>query len=115
MWPGQQTKRNTTLNDTGRVKYLQGYIGALLNAVRNGSNAKGYFTWSFLDVLELLDGYGSCFGLYYVDLDDPDLKRYPKLSAHWYSGFLKGENVSSDGAIGIEKNKTPVSSARSIQ
>ncbi|KAL6339797.1 hypothetical protein AAG906_034883 [Vitis piasezkii] len=112
---GQQTKRNTTLNDTGRVKYLQGYIGALLNAVRNGSNAKGYFTWSFLDVLELLDGYGSCFGLYYVDLDDPDLKRYPKLSAHWYSGFLKGENVSSDGAIGIEKNKTPVSSARSIQ
>ena len=34
MWPGQQTKRNTTLNDTGRVKYLQGYIGALLNAVR---------------------------------------------------------------------------------
>ena len=82
---------------------------------RNGSNAKGYFTWSFLDVLELLDGYGSSFGLYYVDLDDPDLKRYPKLSAHWYSGFLKGENVSSDGAIGIEKNKTPVSSARSIQ
>ncbi|RVW54524.1 Beta-glucosidase 11 [Vitis vinifera] len=79
---GQRTQRNTSLNDTGRVKYLQGYIGALLNAVRNGSNAKGYFIWSFLDVLELLDGYESSYGLYYVDLDDPDLKRYPKLSAH---------------------------------
>ncbi|RVX20603.1 Beta-glucosidase 11 [Vitis vinifera] len=33
--PGQRTQRNTSLNDTGRVKYLQGYIGALLNAVTN--------------------------------------------------------------------------------
>ncbi|WJZ90345.1 hypothetical protein VitviT2T_009494 [Vitis vinifera] len=49
MWPGQQTKRNTTLNDTGRVKYLQGYIGALLNAVRNGSNAKGSLEFSRYD------------------------------------------------------------------
>ncbi|KAL6339882.1 hypothetical protein AAG906_034971 [Vitis piasezkii] len=111
---GQRTQRNTSLNDTGRVKYLQGYIGALLNAVRNGSNAKGYFIWSFLDVLELLDGYESSYGLYYVDLDDPDLKRYPKLSAHWYSVFLKGSNISSVGAVGIEKNKTPFSNVQSI-
>ncbi|KAI7992325.1 putative beta-glucosidase 23 [Camellia lanceoleosa] len=98
---GQQTRRNSTLHDSARVKYLHGFIGSLLDAVRNGSNARGYFTWSFLDVYELLDGYGSCFGLYYVDLDDKDLKRYPKLSAHWYSNFLKGrssievENISA--------------------
>ncbi|GMQ00092.1 hypothetical protein CsSME_00047318 [Camellia sinensis var. sinensis] len=98
---GQQTQRNSTLHDSARVKYLHGFIGSLLDAVRNGSNARGYFTWSFLDVYELLGGYGSCFGLYYVDLDDKDLKRYPKLSAHWYSNFLKGrssievENISA--------------------
>ncbi|KAL7226808.1 hypothetical protein ACSBR1_021809 [Camellia fascicularis] len=92
---------NSTLHDSARVKYLHGFIGSLLNAVRNGSNARVYFTWSFLDVYELLGGYGSCFGLYYVDLDDKDLKRYPKLSAHWYSNFLKGrssievENISA--------------------
>ncbi|KAL7259667.1 hypothetical protein ACSBR1_005536 [Camellia fascicularis] len=97
----QQTRRNSTLHDSARVKYLHGFIGSLLDAVRNGSNARGYFTWSFLDVYELLGGYGSCFGLYYVDLDDKDLKRYPKLSAHWYSNFLKGrssieaENISA--------------------
>ncbi|KAF5937366.1 hypothetical protein HYC85_024872 [Camellia sinensis] len=83
----QQTQRNSTLHDSARVKYLHGFIGSLLDAVRNGSNARGYFTWSFLDVYELLGGYRSCFGLYYVDLDDKDLKRYPKLSAHWYSNF----------------------------
>ncbi|KAJ9696511.1 hypothetical protein PVL29_008634 [Vitis rotundifolia] len=108
---GQRTQRNSTLNDTGRVKYLQGYIGGLLAAVRNGSNVKGYFIWSFLDVLELLDGYESSYGLYYVDLDDPDLKRYPKLSAHWYAGFLKGRNITPDGPIEIQMNKTPLSDA----
>jgi beta-glucosidase len=52
----------------------------------------------------MLDGYKSGFGLYYVDLDDPDLKRQPKLSAHWYKHFLKGEHVSSHGFIELEKN-----------
>ncbi|RZC83665.1 hypothetical protein C5167_046455 [Papaver somniferum] len=85
--------RETSMNDTSRVNYLKGYIGGLLDAVRNGSNTKGYFTWSFLDSFELLDGYTSNFGLYYVDMiNDPELKRYPKLSAHWYSNFLKGGN-----------------------
>ncbi|XP_052191981.1 beta-glucosidase 11-like isoform X2 [Diospyros lotus] len=101
---GQRTQRNTTLNDTGRVKYLHGYIGSVLDALRNGSNTKGYFQWSFLDVFELVDGYESAYGLYYVDLDDKDLKRYPKLSSHWYSNFLKGKTISLDFTLNIEKS-----------
>ncbi|GFY98716.1 beta glucosidase 9 [Actinidia rufa] len=31
---GQRTDRNTTRQDTGRVKHMHGYIGALLDAVR---------------------------------------------------------------------------------
>ncbi|KAJ9696516.1 hypothetical protein PVL29_008637 [Vitis rotundifolia] len=112
---GQQTPHNASLDDLGRVKYLQEYIGSVLDAVRNGSNARGYFTWSFLDVLELLDGFRSSYGLYYVDLDDPDLKRYPKLSAYWYSGFLKGRNITPDGAIDSKKNKIALSSDQYIQ
>ncbi|KZV32353.1 lactase-phlorizin hydrolase-like, partial [Dorcoceras hygrometricum] len=92
---GRGTRRNGTLEDTGRVEYFQAYIGAVLDAVRNGSNTKGYFEWSFLDCLELLSGFKTSMGLCYVDLDDRDLKRYPKLSAHWYSNFLKGMSVGS--------------------
>ncbi|KAI3897279.1 hypothetical protein MKX03_036629 [Papaver bracteatum] len=74
--------RETSMNDTSRVNSLKGYIGGLLDADTS---------WSFLDSFELLDGYASNFGLYYVDMmDDPDLNRYPKLSVHWYSNFLKG-------------------------
>ncbi|MCL7030720.1 hypothetical protein MKW94_008794 [Papaver nudicaule] len=84
-----------SMNDTSRVNYMKGDTGGLPDALRNGSNTKGYFTWSFLDSFELLDGCTSNFGFYYIDLvNDPDLKRYPKLSAHWYSDFLKGGNKS---------------------
>lgn len=86
---GQRTRRNGTLIDIGRVEYMHAFIGSMLDALRNGSNTKGYFAWTFLDCLELLDGYDSAFGLHYVDLDDKDLKRYPKLSANWYSDFFK--------------------------
>ncbi|KAG5063224.1 hypothetical protein JHK85_004407 [Glycine max] len=86
----QRTGTNSSLQDVSRVKYLHGYIGGVLDALRDGSNIKGYFAWSFLDVFELLAGYKSSFGLYYVDRNDPELKRYPKLSAKWYSRFLKG-------------------------
>ncbi|XP_057422758.1 hydroxyisourate hydrolase-like isoform X2 [Lotus japonicus] len=90
---GQRTASNSSLHDLSRVKYLHGYIGATLDALRNGSNIKGYIAWSFMDVFELLDGYKSSFGLYYVDRDDPELKRYPKLSAKWYRQFLKDRST----------------------
>ncbi|XP_060178697.1 beta-glucosidase 11-like [Lycium barbarum] len=99
---GQMTPRNASLNDTSRVQYLQAYIGNLLDAVRNGSNVKGYFTWSFLDCFELMNAYDSGFGLYYVDLNDKDLTRYPKLSAQWYSNFLKGKASKYTALLEIE-------------
>ncbi|XP_060676273.1 beta-glucosidase 11-like isoform X2 [Ziziphus jujuba] len=93
---GQRMLHNSSVEDTPRVKYMEAYIEGVLNAMRNGSNTRGYFTWSFLDAFELFDAFESSFGLYYVDIEDPDLKRYPKLSAHWYSDFLKGKTVGSD-------------------
>ncbi|XP_052113035.1 hydroxyisourate hydrolase-like isoform X2 [Arachis duranensis] len=105
----QRTQRNSSLQDVTRVEYLHGYIGAVLDSIRDGSNIKGYFAWSFMDVFELLDGYNASFGLYYVDRDDPKLKRYPKLSAEWYGNFLKGGKTSVVGAIELEKDPSSVS------
>ncbi|KAG7594293.1 Glycoside hydrolase family 1 [Arabidopsis thaliana x Arabidopsis arenosa] len=92
--------------DTPRIEYLDAYIGAVLKAVRNGSDTRGYFVWSFMDLYELLDGYKSTFGLYSVNFSDPHLKRSPKLSAHWYSGFLKGRTnfLASQGIAQLHSN-----------
>ncbi|KAK1294049.1 Beta-glucosidase 22 [Acorus calamus] len=97
---GRGTPYNdTNLNDTERVDFLRGYIGAILEAIRNGSNCRGYIVWSFLDVFEFLSGYQTRYGLYLVDFEDKDLKRQPKLSAHWYSNFIKGKQ---EGLFNLE-------------
>ncbi|WOK96117.1 beta-glucosidase 22-like [Canna indica] len=80
---------NDTINDVERVSYMSGFIGSVLDAIRNGANVKGYYAWSFLDVFEFLGGYQMRFGLYYVDFRDSNRRRQPKLSAVWYSELLK--------------------------
>lgn len=77
------------LNDKPRAAYLHDYLQSLLAAVRNGSNARAYFVWSFVDTFEFLYGYTIRYGLYYVDFKHRDLKRYPNLSVRWYTHFLK--------------------------
>lgn len=99
---GQRTDHSTAVTDSSRVEYLQSHIGGVLDAVRNGCNAKGYFVWSFLDLYELLNGYECGFGLYYVNFSDPNLPRYPKLSQRWYSKFLKGGNVFRISRVDVD-------------
>ncbi|KAF9609526.1 hypothetical protein IFM89_016887 [Coptis chinensis] len=85
-------------NDTAIIKFLQMYIKNLLLSIRelgsmdntealssttlfrsitiwNGSNLRGYFVWSFLDVFEVTGGYTSHFGLYGVDFHDKERRR----------------------------------------
>ena len=108
---GQRMRQKSSLEDIPRVEYIQAYIQSVRNALRNGSNTRGYFIWSFLDVFEIFGGYESSYGLYYVDFDDPDLRRYPKLSAHWYSQFLKGKRVDPEEVtFAFEENSSALPS-----
>ncbi|KAG9094976.1 Beta-glucosidase 1B [Ceratobasidium sp. UAMH 11750] len=45
----------------------------------DGVKIESYFPWSFLDNFEWADGYGTRFGVTYVDYNTQ--KRYPKDSA----------------------------------
>lgn len=106
---GQQTRRNSSLDDWTRVKYMHEYIGSLLDMLRNGLNIRGYFVWAFLDVFELLGGYEASYGLYYIDLEDPTLRRQPKLSSVWYSNFLNNRTTDSVITMKIEENSSLLS------
>jgi beta-glucosidase len=73
--------------DTARVGYLGDYVAAMRTAIAEGADVRGYFVWSLLDNFEWGSGYGTRFGLVYVDY--PTLKRTPKASFRWYADFIK--------------------------
>uniref|UniRef100_A0A453LUZ0 Uncharacterized protein n=1 Tax=Aegilops tauschii subsp. strangulata TaxID=200361 RepID=A0A453LUZ0_AEGTS len=78
-----------SLDDTDRVGFLGSYVESTLNAMRKGADVRGYFAWAFVDLFELLAGYQSRYGLYRVDFADEGRPRQARLSARWYSSFLK--------------------------
>ncbi|PKU68966.1 Putative beta-glucosidase 23 [Dendrobium catenatum] len=71
------------INDVGRITFLSGFIGSVLDSIRDGIDVRGYFIWTFVDGYELISGYSSRFGLYHVNFEDSEHERTPKLSAHW--------------------------------
>lgn len=81
------TPINGTVNDTGRIDFLKGYIRACHTALADGVDLKGYFVWSLLDNFEWALGYSKRFGLHYVDY--PTGRRIPKASAQWYGDVIR--------------------------
>ncbi len=62
--------------------YLRNGMTHLRRAVAEGAPVKGNFVWSAFGNLEWTEGYGTRFGMIYVDFKTQ--KRTPKLSASWY-------------------------------
>ncbi len=81
-WDGN----SNVVNDPRRVAYLQGHIGAIADAVKQGAPVGGYFVWSLMDNFEWAEGYSKRFGIIYVDYSTQ--RRVIKESGHWYSSFI---------------------------
>ncbi|KAM0829779.1 hypothetical protein ACQ4PT_066665 [Festuca glaucescens] len=82
------------LNDTKRVGFFKGYVGAVAEAIKDGADVRGYFAWSFLDNFEWAQGFTKRFGIVYVDYKN-GLSRHPKASAMWFSHLLNVEGADS--------------------
>src|SRR5215471_8457825 len=65
--------------DTDRIMFLRSYLTQLQRATAEGVPVRGYFHWSLMDNFEWVDGFGTRFGLLYVDYATQ--QRTPKLSA----------------------------------
>jgi beta-glucosidase len=74
------------VRDVERIAYLQGYLGAIAQAIADGVDVRGYFVWSLLDNFEWGEGYNSRFGIVYVDYGTQ--RRIPKASADWYRDLI---------------------------
>ena len=79
---GGRGRRDGRVYDTDRVMFLRGMLSQLQRATADGVPVDGYFYWSAQDNLEWNAGFGTRFGIIYVDFKTQ--KRTPKLSAQWF-------------------------------
>ena len=79
------------VRDRRRIDYLRDHFTAVLDAIAAGVPMKGYFVWSLMDNFEWAFGYGSRFGLAYVDF--PTQERTLKDSGRWYAGVAAQNRI----------------------
>lgn len=79
--------------DDPRIDFLRMHIDALENAIALGADVRGYYPWSFIDLLSWLNGYKKQYGFVYVD-HQKNLARQRKKSFFWYQDVIasRGEN-----------------------
>ncbi|MDX7527453.1 family 1 glycosylhydrolase, partial [Enterobacter hormaechei] len=52
-----------------------------------GADVRGYYPWSFIDLLSWLNGYQKQYGFVYVD-HQQNLARKRKKSFYWYKSVI---------------------------
>ena len=78
------------VQDEQRVRYFQGHLAAVDQAIAAGVDIRGYYAWSLMDNFEWAFGYTQRFGLVYVDYETQ--ARIPKQSAYQWQQFLGNRN-----------------------
>src|SRR5450755_3406372 len=77
------------VDDQPRIRYLDGHIRAVADAITAGVDVRGYLAWSLIDNFEWSEGYHQRFGLVHVDFATQ--RRTPKASFRWYQELIAGQ------------------------
>ena len=77
---------NGVVDDQPRIDYLDSHLRAIADAIADGADVRGYYSWSLMDNFEWAEGYTQRFGLVHIDYDT--LVRTPKRSFDWYSEVI---------------------------
>ncbi|MDX8336152.1 GH1 family beta-glucosidase [Candidatus Cetobacterium colombiensis] len=80
--------------DYPRIDYIERHLAVCKKAITDGIKLKGYYAWSFTDLLSWLNGYKKQYGFVFVDHNN-NLERRKKKSYYWYKDVIEtnGENI----------------------
>lgn len=92
----ETVSKNQIILDDYRIDYINNHLQAILNAIDKGANVEGYFAWSWMDVPSWTNGFNKRYGFIYVDYDNRELTRLPKLSAEWYKEVIDKQSLDVD-------------------
>ena len=81
--------------DTPRIDYIAAHLRGLEAGIQAGLDIRGYFAWSFIDLLSWLNGYQKQYGFVYVDHQN-NLARQKKASFYWYQEVIatRGQSLT---------------------
>jgi beta-glucosidase len=80
---GDYPDANGRVADVRRIAFYREHLRELARAIQDGSDVRGYHSWSILDNFEWSEGYTQRFGMVFVDF--PTQRRFMKDSGKWYS------------------------------
>lgn len=80
-----------SVDDVDRTEFLRLHLDAILDAIDQGVNVKGYFYWSLMDNFEWAWGYDKRFGLVRVDYETQE--RTVKSSGRLYQSIIAARSV----------------------
>jgi beta-glucosidase len=86
------------IDDQPRIRYLDGHIRAIGDAITAGVDVRGYLTWTLMDNFEWTEGYDQRFGLVHVDFATQ--RRTPRTSFGWYRDLIAAQRHSASGHQG---------------
>lgn len=79
--------------DDERIDYVKEHLLACLDVLDEGVNLKGYYMWSFTDLLSWLNGYKKQYGFIYIDHNN-NLERRKKKSYYWFQEVIETNGAS---------------------
>jgi len=80
------------VDDTAtRLDYYDQHLRAVVDAIDQGVDVRGYFAWSLMDNFEWGHGYSKRFGIVHVDFDTQ--VRTPKASARWFAEVARTKTI----------------------
>lgn len=82
-----------TIDDTPRIQYISEHLLGLKAGIDDGLDIRGYYAWSFIDLLSWLNGFKKQYGFVYVDHEN-DLARQKKASFYWYREVIATRGVN---------------------
>jgi beta-glucosidase len=82
------------VDDPDRVRYLDGHLRAVVDAIDAGVDVRGYYCWSLMDNFEWAEGFGKRFGL--VHIDYATQQRTPKASFSWFRSLIADQHGRHD-------------------
>lgn len=83
------------VEDTDRVRYIEGFLSWLEKAIDEGFDIRGYYLWSLMDNFEWSAAYNYKFGIGKTNFETGDVAW--KRSAYFYRDFIRRARANGRG------------------